>query len=111
MGRSEKDEEITMNDDTRIERDDEAPADAGDDEVEGVEVPFEQLSAQAQRGVLVEYVTREGTDYGEREVSLDVKLEQVRRQIEVGDVVLRFDPRSSTVNLVAVARRGRRSTD
>jgi hypothetical protein len=28
--------------------------------------------------------------------------------IEVGDVVLRFDPRSSTVNLVAVARRGRR---
>lgn len=68
---------------------------------EGIEVPFERLSAAAQRGVIEEFVTREGTDYGQVEVPLEQKVAAVRRQIERGEVVLLFDPRTEQVNLIA----------
>ena len=97
-----------MSDERWIERDEDAPPPLGEEGADGVEVPFEQLSAAAQRGVLMEFVTREGTEYGESEVPLDTKLDQVRRQIERGEVVLRFDPRSGTVDLIAVRALGRR---
>lgn len=95
---------ISSDDDERwIERE---PAVAHDDEPVELEVPFEQLSAAAQRGVIEEFVTREGTDYGHVEVSLDDKVAAVRRQIDRGEVILIFDPKSERVNLVS--RRERR---
>jgi hypothetical protein len=50
--------------------------------------------------VIEEFVTREGTDYGHVEVSLDDKVAAVRRQIDRGEVVLLFDPKAERVNLV-----------
>ena len=82
----------------RIERDGSADEPA---EGEDVEVPFDRLSAAAQRGVIEEYVTREGTDYGEGEVDLATKVAQVRRQIDRGEVVVLFQAKTGTVNLVA----------
>lgn len=69
-------------------------------EAEPIEIPFDRLSAAAQRGVMEEFVTREGTDYGHVEVSLDDKVATVRRQIERAEVVLLFDPKAERVNLV-----------
>lgn len=95
-----------MNDDeTEMIPCDEGPAPDDDAHPEPIEIPFERLSAPAQRGVIEEFVTREGTDYGHVEVSLDDKVAAVRRQIARGEVVLIFDPRAEQVNLVA--RRGR----
>lgn len=34
-------------------------------------VPWDQLSAEALRGLIEEFVTRDGTDYGEVEVPLE----------------------------------------
>jgi uncharacterized protein YheU (UPF0270 family) len=86
-------------DETRIERDE--PPRRDDDEGEvGLVVPFDQLSAAAQRGVVEEFVTREGTDYGHEDVTLDDKVAAVRRQIERGEVVLVFDAKTERVNLV-----------
>ena len=45
-------------------------------------VPFTELSPDALAGVIESYVLREGTDYGERDVSLETKVMQVRRQLE-----------------------------
>ncbi len=83
-----------------IERDEPQPSRRDDDEVEPLEIPFERLSAAAQRGVIEEFVTREGTDYGHVEVSLDDKVAAVRRQIERDEVVLLFDPKAERVHLV-----------
>jgi len=85
-------------DETHIERDE--PAYTDDDEPTDLVVPFDQLSAGAQRGVIEEFVTREGTDYGHTDVSLDDKVAAVRRQIERGEVVLLFDAKTERVNLV-----------
>jgi uncharacterized protein len=45
-------------------------------------------------------VLREGTDYGEREYSLEQKVAQVRAQLERGQARILFDPESNTVTLV-----------
>lgn len=66
----------------------------------GVVVPWEQLSETALRGVIEEFVTREGTEYGFDEVDLETKVAQVRRQLERGEVVVVFDAKSESVGLV-----------
>jgi len=71
-----------------------------DDESESeIQVPWDRLSAAAQRGVIEEFVTREGTEYGAVDVALETKVEQVRKQLEKGEVVVLFDHKTQTVNL------------
>jgi uncharacterized protein len=72
-----------------------------------LEIPFERLSADALLGVIEEYVTREGTEYGLNEVTLETKIAQVRRQLERGEVVVLFDARNETVNLARADERAR----
>ena len=57
----------------------------------GVELDPEQLSPGALRGLVEEYVTREGTEYGQGEWSLEEKVCQVLRQIDNGDAKIVFD--------------------
>jgi hypothetical protein len=52
--------------------------------------------------VIESFVLREGTDYGERELTLEQKVAQVRAQLERGQARILFDPESNTVTLVLV---------
>ncbi|WP_444912582.1 YheU family protein [Microbulbifer sp. PAAF003] len=63
-------------------------------------IPFEQLDADSLQSLLEEYATREGTEYGEREVELVDKVASLRRQLQSGQVVIWFEPGEETVNLV-----------
>ena len=63
-------------------------------------IPHRELSAAALRGVLESFVLREGTDYGEREVSLDQKVAQVLRQLERGEAHVIFDATLQSVDIV-----------
>lgn len=63
-------------------------------------VPFQQLSLDALHGLIEEFITREGTDYGEVEVSLADKVEQVKSQLQSKEVVIVFDPVLETVTLL-----------
>ena len=47
-----------------------------------------------------EFVTRDGTDYGDRELSLDEKVENLRGQLRRGDARIVFDPESESVDIV-----------
>jgi hypothetical protein len=67
-----------------------------------VEVPWTALSPEALRGVIEAFVLREGTDYGDREVSHELKLQQVQAGLERGTVRIMFDPQSATVTLLPV---------
>tara|TARA_B110000027_G_scaffold89587_1_gene94817 strand:- start:1194 stop:1442 length:249 start_codon:yes stop_codon:yes gene_type:complete len=64
-----------------------------------MEIPHSQLSKEVLDAVIEEFITREGTDYGDRIVSLDDKVEQVRGQLDRGDVFLSFDPLSQSCQL------------
>ena len=68
----------------------------------GTVVPHEALSASALRGLIEEFVTRAGTDYGAREVPLERKIADVMRQLERREVHIVFDPATGTTNIVPV---------
>ncbi|HKU14744.1 MAG TPA: YheU family protein [Steroidobacteraceae bacterium] len=74
------------------------------DRPQPVVIPHSELSAEALRGVLESFVLREGTDYGEREVSLEQKVAQVLRQLERGEAQIIFDAVLQTVDIVVVNR-------
>jgi uncharacterized protein YheU (UPF0270 family) len=68
-----------------------------------VEVAPTELSPEALRAVIESFILREGTDYGQREFSLDEKVAQVRRQLERGEAHIVFEPRTHSVNIVVAA--------
>ena len=63
-------------------------------------IPLDSLSPDALNGLIEEFVTRDGTDYGEREHSLEEKKSAVLIQLRRGEVVIVFDSESETCNLV-----------
>jgi len=65
-----------------------------------VKIPYDQLSPEALQGVIEEFVTRDGTDYGEIEVSLDTKISQVLGQLKSGKAVIVFDQGSETCTIL-----------
>ena len=75
-------------------------------EQEPVTVPHTELSAEALIGVIKSFVLREGTDYGEREFTLEQKVAHVRAQLEKGDAQILFDPESSSIDILKTPRRG-----
>lgn len=66
-----------------------------------IKIPYDQLSQAALRGVVEEFVTRDGTDYGEVEVPLETKIFQVKAQLESGKAVIVFDQESQTCNILS----------
>lgn len=65
-----------------------------------MEIPYTELSAETLRGVIEDFVLREGTDYGDVDYSLDQKVEQVMRQLKAGKVKILFDAKEETCTLV-----------
>lgn len=66
----------------------------------GMIIPFRELSPEALRGVIEEFVTRDGTDYGESEIPLETKIQQVLNQLHTGKVAITFDKRTETCNIL-----------
>lgn len=63
-------------------------------------IPHQQISPEALQGLIEEFITREGTDYGEVEFSLAQKVKQVERQLARGDIVIVFDPATESVSIL-----------
>ena len=62
-------------------------------------IPVERLSPKALQGVIEEFISREGTDYGETEVPLEIKFRQVKSKLENGKAVLIFDDETETTSI------------
>ncbi len=63
-------------------------------------IPYDKVSPEALQGLIAEFATRDGTDYGEREVSLRSKVAQVRRQLEAGKSVILYNTEDSSTAIV-----------
>jgi uncharacterized protein YheU (UPF0270 family) len=70
-----------------------------DEPGEPVIVPHTELSAEALRGVVESFVLREGTDYGEREYTLEQKLAHVYGQLDRGEAHIVFDPDTESIDI------------
>ncbi|MBM4200202.1 MAG: YheU family protein [Gammaproteobacteria bacterium] len=70
-------------------------------------IPHRQLSQEALQGLLEEFVTRDGTDYGELETPLETRVNQVRQQLETGTALIVYnqsEERCSILSAEQVAR-------
>jgi uncharacterized protein len=63
-------------------------------------IPFGKLSEEALHGVIEEFVTRDGTDYGLVEPEPEQKIERVLRQLKKGDAFIVYDEATMTTNIV-----------
>ncbi len=63
-------------------------------------IPWQQLNADTLQRLIESYVLREGTDYGDEEVSLQVKTDAVLAQIQHGHVVILFSEQHESVDLL-----------
>jgi uncharacterized protein YheU (UPF0270 family) len=62
-------------------------------------IPVNRLSPKALQGVIEEFISRDGTDYGEIEVSPETNFRQVKHKLENGLAVLIFDDENETTNI------------
>jgi uncharacterized protein YheU (UPF0270 family) len=62
-------------------------------------IPVDKLSPEALQGVIEEFISRDGTDYGEKEVPWETKFRHVKDKLKNGSAVLIFDDETETTNI------------
>jgi uncharacterized protein len=62
-------------------------------------IPINKLSPEALQRVIEEFISRDGTDYGEIEASRETNFRQVKYKLENGLAVLIFDDETETTNI------------
>lgn len=66
-----------------------------------VEIPVDRLRPETLQGIIEEYVTRDGTDYGKTDIPIETKIRQVKSQLESGLAVLVYDNETQTCNILS----------
>jgi uncharacterized protein len=64
-------------------------------------IPIEELGRDTLLSIIESYVLQEGTEYGEQDVSLADKVQQVLTQLKLGEAFVVFSELHETVNIVA----------
>lgn len=65
-------------------------------------VPFRELSDEALHGLIESIVLRDGTDYGETELSMSEKVELVKAQLLAGTAAIEYSEEHESVNIIAI---------
>ena len=68
-----------------------------------IKIPYDQLSTETLETLITEFVARDATDYGETEVSLERKVEQVKKQLQSDKAIIVFNGSTQTCNIVSRA--------
>lgn len=68
-----------------------------------IEVPWDQIAADTLQALVEEFVTRDGTDYGEYEIALSSKVSQVVKGIKNKEYVIVYDQEMDSVQIVTAA--------
>jgi uncharacterized protein YheU (UPF0270 family) len=65
-----------------------------------VDVPLQRLQADVLQALLEEFASRDGTDYGEQELSLEQKVASLRGQLQGSELQLLYDVTSEQWDLL-----------
>lgn len=63
-------------------------------------IPYQQIAADTLHNLIEYYVLREGTDYGDSEVPLARKVQQVMQQLQREEVVIVYSELHESINLM-----------
>lgn len=64
-------------------------------------IPYQQLPQETLDNLIEHYVLREGTDYGDTEISTESKVAQVKAQLKSGEALIVFSELHESVNIVS----------
>jgi uncharacterized protein YheU (UPF0270 family) len=67
-------------------------------------IPHQQLSTEALQGLIEDFVTRDGTDYGEIEIALPIKVAQIKLQLDQGVLVITFNDQDGSIAILRKER-------
>ena len=67
-----------------------------------MKIQWQTLSESALTGLIQEFVTREGTEYGAQEVPVSTKVEQVLAQLQSGRVEIVYDEETLTTSISTI---------
>ena len=70
-------------------------------EEEPIFVPLEELEPDTLRNLAEEFVTRDGTDYGHTEKSLEQKVEGLMQQLRTGEARICFEAKTGSIHILA----------
>ena len=62
-------------------------------------IPWQDIAPETLTNLIEQFILREGTDYGEVEISLSDKVAYVRRQLQAGDTVIVFSELHESVDI------------
>lgn len=63
-------------------------------------IPYEKISEQTLRSLIEDFVTREGTDYGLVEMSMQAKSAHLLAMLKNGDIYISYDDKLGTCGLM-----------
>ena len=66
-------------------------------------IPWQDLDSDTINNLLEHFVLREGTEYGEHDVSLADKVDEVRQQLKQGLAVIVYSELHESINIVSKA--------
>ena len=64
-------------------------------------IPYAEIQPDTLISLIEEFVSRDGTDYGEEEISLADKVEQVRAKLVSGEAIILFSESTGQCNIVS----------
>jgi uncharacterized protein YheU (UPF0270 family) len=63
-------------------------------------IPFDSIDQETLQNLVESFVLREGTDYGEVEITLQDKVAQVVEQLRAGDIVIEYSEEHESVTII-----------
>lgn len=68
-----------------------------------IDIPYQEIPDETLTRMLEEFVTREGTNYGEREFLLEELVNQLKKQLTSKQAIIQYDEISETFNIISTA--------
>ena len=63
-------------------------------------IPYQQLSGEALEALIEAFVLREGTEYGEQDISLSDKVAQVKSRLQADQLVILYSELHESVDII-----------
>jgi uncharacterized protein YheU (UPF0270 family) len=64
-------------------------------------IPYQQLSPEALEGVIEQFVSRDGLDSGNVNISFDKKVTQVKQRLKSGKAFILYDEELQSCNIIS----------
>ena len=65
-----------------------------------MQINYQDLETETLHSLIEHFILREGTDYGEQEISLSEKRQQILRQLETGDILILYSELHESITLI-----------